>query len=138
MDMDCLFCRIVGKEIPVNVVFENEAVLAFLDLNPRAEGHTLVIPKSHFKNLLDLPSTEVGGFFEGVKKVQEILDKVFKPDGFTIGINQNQAAGQEVDHIHVHLIPRFLGDGGGSVQGVVDSPSKGSLEEVKEKIKKYG
>lgn len=136
--MDCLFCRIVKKEIPVNAIFENEAVLAFLDIHPRAEGHTLIIPKSHFKNLLDLPDLEVSGFFEGVKKVQEILNKVFKPDGFTMGINQNPAAGQEIDHVHVHLIPRFLGDGGGSVQGVVHSPSKGSLEEVEEKIKNYG
>lgn len=122
----------------MSAVFENEVVLAFLDIHPRAEGHTLIIPKSHFKNLLDLPEEEVGGFFEGVKKVQEILNKVFKPDGFTMGINQNPAAGQEIDHVHVHLIPRFLGDGGGSVQGVVHSPSKGSLEEVEVKIKNYG
>ena len=128
----CLFCKIVKKEIPVEVIYDNDFVLAILDINPCASGHTMVLPKVHVETILDLP--EVGSVFEAVKKVTGRLKKVFNPDGFTIGINQGRAAGQAIDHLHIHIIPRYKNDGGVSLHGVVDNPPKESLSSIKDKI----
>jgi histidine triad (HIT) family protein len=133
--MECLFCKIVSGSIPVKLVGEGPGFMAFLDIHPRSSGHTLVIPKKHYENILDIPSREAGDFFQDVRAVVELLNRTIRPDGFTIGINHNLAAGQEVDHLHVHIIPRFKNDAGGSVQGVVSNQTGGSLDEVLEKIK---
>lgn len=131
---DCLFCKIAAKEIPAAVVYEDERAIAFLDVKPRSPGHTMVVPKVHEPTLIALPDAEVGPLFAAVKKVAELLTKKLAPDGITIGINQGRASGQEVDHLHVHLMPRWHGDGGGSVQSAVHNAPKGPLEEIKEKI----
>ena len=131
----CLFCRIVSREIPAKVIFEDSHVLAFLDVMPRAVGHTLVIPKTHAANILDLPDPDLGLLFDAVKKVDGMLAKSLSPDGMTIGINQGRASGQEVDHLHVHLMPRWKNDGGGSIQSVVNKPPAESLDVIAGKIK---
>jgi histidine triad (HIT) family protein len=131
---DCLFCKIVSKKIPAAIVYEDGHVIAFLDIMPRSPGHTMVIPKVHAPNLLELPDAEVGPLFLAVKHVGEMLSKALKPDGITMGANQGRASGQEVDHLHVHLMPRWHGDKGGSVQSVVNNKPKESVEEMRKKI----
>jgi histidine triad (HIT) family protein len=131
---DCLFCKIAAKNIPSQVIYEDDHVIAFLDIVPRAPGHTMVIPKTHAPNIVELPDAEVGPLFVAVKRVADILSKKLKPDGITIGINQGRASGQEVDHLHVHLMPRWRGDGGGSVQSVVNHKPKEPVEEIWKKL----
>ena len=108
---DCLFCKIVAGGSSCKV-YEDEHAFAFLDILPRAPGHTMVIPKFHVPNLLELPDAEIGPLFAAVKKVAAMLSRKLPADGITVGINQGRASGQEVDHLHVHLMPRWHGDGG--------------------------
>jgi histidine triad (HIT) family protein len=136
MNPDCLFCKIITKTIPAKIVYEDEHVIAFLDITPRAPGHTMVIPKYHAPTLIALPDGEVALLFGTVKKTAAMLMSALHPDGITIGINQGRASGQEVDHLHVHLMPRFHGDGGSAVQSVVHNVPQESLDEMCEKIKK--
>ncbi len=134
-DQDCLFCKIASGVIPAKIVYEDDRVMAFLDILPRAPGHTMVIPKQHAPTLLALPDDEVAPLFAAVKKVAALLAAALGPDGITIGINQGRASGQEVDHLHVHLMPRWHGDGGSSIQSVVHSGDRIPLAEVERKIK---
>lgn len=131
---DCLFCKIAAKQISAKIIYEDEHVVAFLDVMPRTTGHTMVIPKVHAPNILELPDAEVGPLFAAVKHVAEMLSRSLKPDGITIGINQGRASGQEVDHLHVHLLPRWHGDGGSSIQSVINAKPKESLDEIAAKI----
>jgi len=132
---DCLFCRVGAKEISVPVLYEDEDVFVFLDQTPIAPGHTLVIPKGHVQNILELPDDKVAAVFLAVKKITARLGEVLNTDGFTIGINHGKVGGQAVDHLHVHIIPRFEGDGGKSIHSVVNNPPKDGLEEMAEKIR---
>lgn len=132
--MDCLFCKIIKKEIPAEVVYENDKVLAILDINPRAPGHTVVLPKFHSQTILDLPKTELAPVFEAVAEVTRLLQKSLKPEGFTIGLNHGKISGQVIDHLHIHIIPRFKEDGGGSVHSVVNNPPKQNLTDIKNQI----
>ncbi len=132
--VDCLFCKIIAKTIPAMVIYEDDHTVAFLDITPRSPGHTLVIPKAHAPNIVVLPDTEVGPLFVAVKHVADLLSRKLIPDGITIGINQGRAGGQEVDHLHVHLMPRWHGDGGGSVQSAVNNKPKESVQEIQKKI----
>lgn len=130
----CLFCSIAAHEIPASIIYEDWETVAFLDIHPRAPGHTMIIPKSHSANLLDLKHGDIGPLFETVRKVQGLILEALKPDGFTVGINQGRAAGQEVDHLHIHILPRFREDGGESIQEIVNNPPKESLQEMTEKL----
>lgn len=129
---DCIFCKIGAKEIPAKIIYEDEDVFATLDIHPRAPGHTIVIPKTHVPNLMELPEEKFGALFSAVKKVMKILKNHLNPDGFTVGINQGRASGQEVDHLHVHILPRWMSDKGGSIQSVVNNPS--DVNEIFEKL----
>lgn len=131
---NCLFCKIAAKTIPSQAIYEDDHTLAFLDIMPRAPGHAMVIPKYHAPNVLELPDADVAPLFLAVKKVAELLSKKLKADGITIGINQGRESGQEVDHLHVHLMPRWHGDGGGAIQSAVKNAPKESLEEIRKKI----
>lgn len=131
---DCIFCKIVDKKIPAEIVYENDDVAAFLDVEPHAPGHTLIIPKDHAELLENLPDDKIGPLFSAVKRVVELIVEGLEADGATIGINQGAAAGQVVGHLHIHILPRFEGDGGGAIQSVVRNKPKESLKEIKEKI----
>ena len=133
--MECIYCKIINKEIKGEVVFEDESSLAVLDVRPLSPGHTLVLPKSHSSSILELPENQVGPLFLVVKKIIEKLVKVLNPEGFTIGINQGKAGGQAIDHLHIHIIPRWCNDGGGSIHSIVNNPPKESLEEIAKKIR---
>ena len=131
---DCLFCKIVKKEISAEIVYENEVAIGLLDVHPKAPGHTMVIPKNHVATILNLPENETGPFFIAVKNATRMLQKALVPDGFNIGLNHGKDGGQTIDHLHVHIIPRYKGDGGTSMHGIVDNPPQESLQEIKEKI----
>jgi len=134
--MDCLFCKIAVGEILAKKVWEDENVFAFLDINPSSPGHTVVIPKKHASTMFEFSREELGVFFDGVKKVmQKIKDSKLAPQGFNVGINHNGVAGQEIMHLHVHIIPRWKNDGGESIQSIIKKHSQGeSLESVLAKI----
>ncbi len=109
--MDCIFCKIIKGEIPCSKVFEDEKFFAFLDIGPVNRGHTLVIPKKHYKNLLDMPEDELKGYIETIQKVSKAIIKAVNADGISINMSNEPAAGQVVMHAHFHLIPRFKNDG---------------------------
>lgn len=131
----CLFCKIARGEIPAEKIYEDEYILAFLDITPRSPGHTMVIPKEHARNLLELPSKLIAPFFEGVQKVLGMIHRALEPDGFTLGMNQGKVSGQEVDHLHFHIMPRWHGDGGHSVQSVISNIPQEELKAIGEKIR---
>jgi histidine triad (HIT) family protein len=132
--LDCLFCKIIARQVPAQVVYEDGRAFAFLDIMARAPGHTVVVPKGHASDLIALSDSELASLFAAVRKVDQILLSALAPDGMTIGVNQGKASGQEIDHLHVHLMPRWHGDGGGAIQSVVHNAPKESLEETKKKI----
>lgn len=131
----CLFCSVAAKGIPAHVVYEDAHALAFLDIHPKAPGHTVVIPKVHAATLMDLPESEIAPVFRAVQKVAVRLRNVLGVDGLTIGINQGEVSGQTVPHLHVHVLPRFHGDRGQSIHSVVDNPPEESLDNLAKKIK---
>ena len=108
---DCVFCKIVAGKIPAAKVYENEDVLAFLDIAPATprKGHVLVIPKEHFSTIAEMPEEAIHGVFSVVKKVSFALMK--ECDGVNVIQNNGQASGQLVPHFHVHVIPRHDKDG---------------------------
>tara|TARA_B100000767_G_scaffold101251_1_gene97222 strand:- start:2948 stop:3382 length:435 start_codon:yes stop_codon:yes gene_type:complete len=112
MSSQTLFERIINQEIPCHKVSEGENWFAFLDIHPRREGHTLVVPKRGVRNLFELDDKETADLFIGMKKVQQILSKHFQTEDFTICIHDGKLSGQEVPHVHIHVIPRTDGDGG--------------------------
>ncbi|MBL4955109.1 HIT family protein [Neobacillus sp. OS1-32] len=113
---DCIFCKIVKGEIPAAKVFENEHVLAFMDISQVTKGHTLVIPKVHKENLFELTPEMASNIFEVVPKIANALKTEFNPIGLNAVNNNGEKAGQSVFHFHLHLIPRYgSGDGFGAV-----------------------
>lgn len=113
---DCIFCKIVQGEIPSAKVFENEHVIAFLDISQVTKGHTLVIPKVHKENLFELTPEIAKNIFAAVPEIANALKAVYNPIGLNMVNNNGEAAGQTVFHYHVHLIPRYgKGDGFGAV-----------------------
>ena len=110
-DEECIFCQIVEKKIPSQILFENDTNLAFLDIFPISKGHTIVIPKNHYNNLEDIPVIELADLYKVVKNISSIIYKKLKIDGYNILQNNFAAAGQVINHFHVHLIPRSREDG---------------------------
>ncbi len=134
--MKCLFCSIVRKEISAEIVYEDDYAVAFLDIHPHAPGHTMVIPRIHAENIIELPSDGIGPLFRAVQSTVRKIQEALAPSGFTIGINHGKVSGQAVEHLHIHIMPRFPGDGGGSVHGAVMNPPKEDLKIVGERIRK--
>ncbi|AAG20321.1 MULTISPECIES: HIT family protein [Halobacterium] len=113
MSDDCVFCQIIADEIPARVVHEDADTLAFLDATPMAPGHTLVIPKTHAATLADTPGDDATAVFETLHALAPTVEAAVDADATTIGFNNGTAAGQEVPHVHGHIIPRFADDDGG-------------------------
>jgi histidine triad (HIT) family protein len=132
---DCTFCKIIAGELKAHVVYENESVLAFLDIHPASRGHVMVIPKVHAESLERLDDRHMGPLFAGVKMMMNLLEKALRPAGMNVGWNHGWAAGQRVNHLHVHLIPRYAGDGGGGIQSLIHSFVAEDLTSVAEQIK---
>ena len=108
---DCIFCRIIRKELPCAVVFEDEVMLAFMDIGPLAAGHLLAIPKPHYEKVSDVSADVMAAVAAHFPRLGRALKAVTGATGFNVLANEGQAAGQEVGHVHFHLIPRAADDG---------------------------
>lgn len=129
---DCIFCAIVAGEIPGRVVAENDEALAFLDANPLAPGHTLVVPKGHYETIGSTPSAVLDHVFETLGSLTPTVEAAVDADGSTVGFNNGTASGQEIPHLHGHIIPRFAGDGGSPIHAVAGSRPELSEDELDE------
>ena len=103
--MECVFCKIVNKELPAYIVYEDENVVAFLDINPVSEGHTLVVPKKHYERITDMLEEEFKKFMESFQKVVKLIESKLSKD-YNIVVNHGEKAGQVIKHVHFHVIPR--------------------------------
>lgn len=128
---ECLFCKIVMGEIPSEKVYEDSEVIAFLDINPRNPGHTLVVPKKHYETILEMPENEAAELFKLVKKMAVAVKKGMKADGISIGQSNERAAGQVIPHVHFHVIPRFLSEGPPGLESML--PTKKMTKEMLDK-----
>ncbi|MDR2699402.1 MAG: HIT family protein [Nitrososphaerota archaeon] len=108
-DENCIFCQIVQKQAPSSIVYEDDYVMAFLDIKPVNEGHTLVISKAHYEGIFDIPSELLGKVHKVIKTVANAVKQTVNADGISIVQQNGKAANQEVFHIHVHVIPKYAG-----------------------------
>jgi len=129
----CIFCEIIKGNIPSKKVYEDDNVLAILDISQITKGHTLVLPKKHFNNFLDLDDEYASHVFLAAKKITKMIDKAYKPLGFNIINNCNEIAGQSVMHYHLHIIPRYEKDE--LVMNHNDNSNKFDLDEIALKIR---
>lgn len=107
----CVFCDIIsGANIPAHKVYEDDKILVILDIAPVTVGHTLIIPKKHYANILEMPSEEFGPFMQDVQKVAKHLSNALNIEGFNMLANTGSVAGQTVNHLHIHIIPRHKDD----------------------------
>lgn len=106
----CIFCKIINKEMDANVVYEDNDVIAILDVNPLTKGHTLVIPKQHYKNILDTPPEILNKVMIQAQEIARQYMNTYNMQGFNLVVNNNSVAHQAVDHLHVHIIPRYNQD----------------------------
>ena len=104
---NCIFCRIVSGDIPSSKVYEDDEVLAFLDISQATKGHTLVIPKQHVRNVLEMDEDAASTVFSRVPKIARALKKATGASGMNIIANNEEIAGQTVFHAHIHLVPRY-------------------------------
>ncbi|MBC8218346.1 MAG: HIT family protein [Planctomycetes bacterium] len=108
---DCIFCKMVTGQIPVAKIYEDEIVLAFLDIGPISDGHALVIPKQHFEKLHDCPPEMLGQVAWRLGKIAGAVAAAMGSEGYNLLCNNGRAAGQLIEHLHFHIIPRNAGDG---------------------------
>jgi histidine triad (HIT) family protein len=126
--MDCIFCKIISGEIPAKIITETEKSLAFMDAFPLTKGHSLVIPKTHYEKIQDISSENNADLFETVRKVISKVDKI--TNATLVAIHNGKESGQEVPHVHVHLIPRSTKDSAGPVHSMFENPPKLSDDEI--------
>jgi histidine triad (HIT) family protein len=130
---DCIFCKIANKEIPANIVYEDDKTIAFLDIHPYNQGHTLVIPKVHSNNFFETTNENLSNLSAVTKKVGAAVEKATNAEGIQIRINTHEAGGQDVFHVHFHIVPKYFND---SEKSHPASYAGNEKEETAEKIKK--
>ena len=131
---DCIFCKLANGDIPVDAIYEDDLVKVIFDAGPASEGHVLIIPKSHADGIYDLTDEQAERIFAVAVKVSNALKKAFEPDGLNVVQNNGEIAGQTVFHFHMHLIPRYKGDGvnvGWNPKELTDDARQEMLEKVK-------
>src|SRR3990172_1647512 len=126
--MDCIFCKIIKKEITAKIIAETEKSLAFMDAFPLTKGHSLVIPKTHYEKVQDISSEDNADLFETVRKTLAKVDKI--TNATLLAIHNGKASGQEIPHVHVHLIPRSSKDSAGPVHSMFHNATKLSDSEI--------
>ena len=129
----CIFCKIIANEIPSSKVYEDENVLAILDLSQTTKGHTIVMPKKHYANILEIPGDELAYLIQKVQEIAKNLINKLNAKGFNIIVNTNEAAGQSVMHLHIHIIHRYDDNDGLKVEYIAND--KADLEAVLREIK---
>ena len=130
---NCIFCKIVNKEIPGKIIYEDDICLAFLDLSQTTDGHTLLIPKKHFKNVLETENAILSHMIIVAKDLANKIVKKTGAQGCHILTHANEAAGQTVPHFHIHIIPRFNESDSISIN-FTDRSKKADLDEIAHKI----
>ncbi|MCU4802167.1 HIT family protein [Halobacteria archaeon HArc-gm2] len=129
MDSDCIFCQIVAGDIPANVVAETDDAVAFLDANPLTPGHTLVIPREHYPRLNDVPDDVAAEVLGLLHDVVPAVEAAVDAPATTVAFNNGEAAGQEVPHVHGHVVPRSGDDGQRPIHALFDDrPGVGDEE----------
>jgi histidine triad (HIT) family protein len=131
---DCIFCQIVSGQIPSSKVYEDEEVLAFLDITQVTKGHTLVIPKKHYRNMLEMDAEAASSLFARVPKIAKQLQDKLGASGVNIINNNEEAAGQTVFHTHVHLLPRFDATDGLRLTFETHEPDFAALAQLAQEI----
>ncbi|TMB53634.1 MAG: HIT family protein [Deltaproteobacteria bacterium] len=134
--MACIFCRIVAGEIPAEVVLREPDVVAFLDIQPLADGHVVVVPRAHVALLEELEPAAAEALFRAVVRLARPVREALGAAGTTIGVNNGEATGQTIPHVHVHIVPRREGDGAGSVHTIFPRGARRPLGEVGEAIRR--
>ena len=130
----CVICSIVEGRIPAQRVYEDEQCLAFLDIRPVAPGHTMLVPKTHAPRIEDLSSDQARALFTALHKILAPIRDAVGADATTIGVNNGPGSGQEVPHVHIHILSRRRGDSGGIVQQLGPGGG-GNLATIAEKIR---
>jgi len=130
---DTVFLKIIRHEIPAEIVYEDDDTLAFLDIHPINPGHTLVVPKQSVRNIFDIETADFTKVMETVRKLSPVIRDAVGAEGLSIRINNEKAGGQDVFHLHVHIIPRFKDDGYAPWHG--KSYANGEAQKVAEKIR---
>jgi len=131
---NCIFCRIMAKEIPATVVHEDEHTLAFMDIGQVNPGHVLVAVKKHADNIYALDEAQAAAVFRSAATVARAIRAAFEPQGLSVYQANGAAAGQTVLHLHIHLVPRYEGDGM-ALTWPVKNPPREKLLEYAEKIR---
>ena len=131
---DCVFCKIVAKQIPATVVHEDEHTLAFMDIGQVNPGHVLVAVKKHAENIFALDDAQAAAVFRAAAKVARAIRSAFEPQGLSVYQANGAAAGQTVMHLHIHLVPRHDGDGM-ALTWPVKNPPRERLAEYAQKIR---
>jgi histidine triad (HIT) family protein len=112
---DCIFCSIVDGDVPGRIVHEDDDSTAFLDVNPLAPGHVLVVPNDHLERLQDVPDNRVESLYRTIHDLVPAVEEAVEADATNVAFNNGEAAGQEVPHLHCHVVPRFAEDDGGPI-----------------------
>lgn len=131
---ECVFCKIVKKEIPSQTVYETERVVAFLTILPTNPGHTLVVHKHHHQDIFDTPEDDMKDLISAVQKVSKAVHLATECEGVNVGMNNKPAAGQVIFHAHLHVIPRFADDGLRHWPG--KEAASDELKQMQERIKR--
>ncbi len=129
-DPNCIFCKIVSGQIPARVVRQNERAIVFLDAFPLAAGHTLVVSKAHYRKVQDMAPADAQAVFELVREMTGRVESAAGAVASTIAIHNGKEAGQEVPHVHIHIIPRKQGDGAGPVHSMFRNRPKLPAQEM--------
>ena len=129
-DPNCIFCKIIAGEISARVIIQNEKVMALLDAFPLAAGHTLVIPKSHYAKVQQMSEQDAVAVFDMVWKLAGAVETASQVNASTIAIHNGSDAGQEVPHVHVHIVPRKSGDGAGAIHSMFKIKPKLSPQDM--------
>lgn len=130
---DCIFCKIAAGEIPSKTLYEDEKFRVILDLGPATKGHSLILPKDHAANLYELPEETAAEAMKLAKSMALLLREKLQCDGLNLVQNNGETAGQTVSHFHLHLIPRYKGDGQ-RINWVPSKPTQEELEAVRKEI----
>lgn len=125
---DCIFCKIANGEIPSKTLYEDERFRVILDLGPATKGHALILPKDHFSNLFELPDETAGEVMKLARRMAVQMKEKLHADGFNLVQNNGECAGQTMMHFHLHLIPRYEGDG----QHILWKPVETTQEELEQ------
>ena len=137
MVSDCIFCKIVAGEIPASKVYEDDHFLAFLDISQVTPGHTLVIPKKHARNLLEMTPDETADLFNIVSRVTKKVESATQPQGMNIISNMEEIAGQSVFHTHVHILPRYSQDDDLKIDFIAHEPDFNHLVQLAKDISNH-